>query len=153
MNLNRKPEIWVKIIGYEDRYSLSSYGKILSIRTDGNYKPKILRNNIDKDGYCVVQLCRNGIIKVFKVHRLVGFHFLKNNNLKEINHKNGVKSDNYFENLEWCTRRENSIHALITGLRPYTTDKQRAAVTANNIKRKGIKYGVRTNNSSVAARH
>ena len=51
------------------------------------------------------------------VHRLVATLFIDNtNNKEEINHINGVKSDNNVENLEWCTRTENANHMFDTGL-------------------------------------
>lgn len=49
--------------------------------------------------------------KKFSVHRMMAETYLTNeNNLKEVNHKNGNKLDNHFTNLEWTTTKENCIH-------------------------------------------
>lgn len=56
-----------------------------------------------------------------RIHQLVARLFLKNpNNYKEVNHIDGKKSNNYYKNLEWCSRKRNCNHAVEIGLRvPY----------------------------------
>ena len=58
-----------------------------------------------------VALCENGKQKRVFVHRLVAMKYIPNpHNLPQVNHKNGIKTDNRVENLEWCTASENQQH-------------------------------------------
>lgn len=68
--------------------------------------------------YLVVNLRKNGESSVCMVYQLVAKHFIPNpNNYPVINHKDGDKTNNHVENLEWCTYADNNVHALRTGLR------------------------------------
>ena len=98
-------------VDYRGLYKISNDGRIKSLNYRRTGKEKILKNKIDKDGYEFVCLSKNGNNKYLKVHRLVAFLFLENNdkvNKTQINHKDENKSNNNVENLEWCTCKYNN---------------------------------------------
>ena len=107
-------EIWKEIKDFS-KYEVSSYGRIKSLYYG---KEKIMKQKPDKDGYLLVNLYLKKKSCTKKVHRLVLEHFKNNKNNKEtVNHKDGIKTNNHIDNLEWSTRSENNFHAFRTGLR------------------------------------
>ncbi|MDN8875546.1 HNH endonuclease, partial [Staphylococcus aureus] len=60
---------------------------------------------------------KNGQMKQHRIHRLIMLTFTnKPQDKNVINHIDGDKTNNTLDNLEWCTARENTIHAYRTGL-------------------------------------
>lgn len=127
MIYNIDKEQWKPVKGYEGFYEVSSEGRIKSCSRsiwNGHQffvsKEKILRPNIVTRGYCQVKLSKDGgKTHCFVVHRLVAEAFLPNTNksFNQINHINGIKTDNRICNLEWCDNSLNQKHAYKLGLR------------------------------------
>ena len=106
-------EKWKDIQGYEGLYQISNLGRVKSVGNNFNRKEKILKHFLNKNGYTSVILSKNSKIKRFYLHRLIGIHFIPNTeNKPNINHINGIKSDNKIENLEWVTQKENIKHSI-----------------------------------------
>lgn len=116
-------EIWKDIDGFEGYYQISNIGNVKSLHRIVHHSNgfKTVRERILKPtkakGYCIVRVVKKHTNKYLTVHRLVAKSFIKNTGNKRcVNHKNGIKTDNRVENLEWCTYKENTSHAYKTGL-------------------------------------
>lgn len=80
---------------------------------------KVLKQGVDKKGYKIVYLSKEGKQKTIKVHRLVATAFIENPlSLPQVNHKDGCKANNCVDNLEWCDNSYNQKHAHDSGLFP-----------------------------------
>lgn len=101
-------EVWLSVPNYGNKYKVSNLGRVK------NEKGNILKPFATHGGYFMVALQQNGIKTNVRLHRLVAEIFVPNQDCKkEVNHKNGIKSDNKATNLEWCSRSENMTHAYI----------------------------------------
>lgn len=128
-------ENWLEIPGTNivgiELYRISNFGRIKSVarpasRGSGCYErqEKILTPLLDKDGYTYVSICSFGSKTKIKIHRAVALAFVPNpDNKAEVNHLNGIKSDNLPGNLEWSTRAGNLKHAKDTGLKSHEGEK------------------------------
>ena len=112
-------EVWKDIKGYEGVYQVSNYGNVRSLKKwDLNKRAFIDAKTLIKptdngNGYDIIGLRIITKRKNFYVHRLVAEAFLDNpRNLKYVNHKDYNKKNNYVDNLEWCTQKENVAHSI-----------------------------------------
>jgi hypothetical protein len=115
------PEVWRVITDHRD-YEVSDLGRVRRATPGSNstYVGKVRKLNPTWMGYLQITLRFVGEPKRFKthyVHRLVANAFLADPETgAEINHINGIKTDNWASNLEWCSRSENHAHAYRIGL-------------------------------------
>lgn len=114
-------EIWKDIKDYEGIYQISNLGRVKSMPRKIIYKDKkhykILPERVmswcdNGNGYKCVYLKKNGKRKIAYIHRLVANAFIENKeNKKYINHKDYNPCNNRFDNLEWCSQKENVIYS------------------------------------------
>lgn len=105
-------ENFVKV-NLDSMYLVSKFGEVFSLFTN-----RLLKSSLSKGtGYLVVNIRKEGKRQPVYIHRLVAEAFLPNPlDLPEVNHIDGIKTNNKLENLEWVTGQENKDHSVRTGL-------------------------------------
>ena len=114
-------ETW---IAFANGYEVSNIGNVRSIdrvvqtaKQPLKLKGKVLKPAIDKKGYKRVAIMVDGKLTTLKVHRIVAKAFIDNVNDKpQVNHIDGIKTNNHVSNLEWVNNSENVQHAFDNGL-------------------------------------
>lgn len=116
-------ELWKDIHDFPF-YQVSSAGRIRSL-PHATTSGRILKQTITKNGYKSVIIRRKGRKHNQYVHRIVAMAFLGPSADCQINHRDGDRSNNNFENLEWCSASENMhhrSHVLGNGQKPHDQD-------------------------------
>ena len=98
-------EFFLPVEGY-DNYFISNFGNIKNSKTN-----RIMKQRTRKDGYKDINLCKNGNVNKFRVHRLVAIAFLENpENKPKIDHIDNNTANNNVKNLRWATSKDNSAN-------------------------------------------
>lgn len=112
-------ETWKEITWTNGRYYVSDEGRVMT-RNGHKKKPMsddgIMRPTLHPQGYLKVNLFVNRKYYTCLIHNLVMSAFVGDSEGRDVNHKNGIKTDNRLCNLEYCTRKENTNHAVRLGL-------------------------------------
>lgn len=111
-----------------DKYYANEYGEVFFNRETGHgrtkrFKHDAVKHFINADGYIEYILddeCGNK--KHIQAHRITASLFITQVDAMQcyVNHKDGNKSNNFKDNLEWCTAKENEIHSYgVLGKQPW----------------------------------
>lgn len=112
------------IYSVDRQYRRSDTGKLCTV------KGKLLRCGIDRCGYLKLRFSYEGHKYSIYPHRAVADTFIPNPfGLKQVNHRNGDKTENSYWNLEWCSNQDNQIHALQLGLSKRYTGRKAASLS------------------------
>jgi hypothetical protein len=134
--VSKTEEIWKPIKDYEGLYEVSNFGRVRNCRS---YSPHTTSNKTkfgklktqreNNCGYLRVCLSNSGVHKDFFVHRLVAEVFIENPEGKPaVNHIDGDKKNNHFNNLEWVSYSENTRHAYKNNLISTISDKKKISI-------------------------
>lgn len=134
--MKKDKELWAALVGYEGRYKVSSFGRIKNVKSK-----KIKSPSKNRGGYNIVCIYGHKNVSVKILHRLIAKTFIPNpENKKEVNHKNGIKTDNRVVNLEWCTPKENTAHAWNNGLAKAKSGYNHFNIKITPVKLKKIQF-------------
>lgn len=142
-------EIFKYIPSFEGYYQVSDCGVVKGVsrkvkrrgNTHRSVSERIIARKLSRCGYVRVGLRKEGTTIMMSIHRAVALAFLPNlDNKPCVNHKNGIKTDNRVENLEWVNHSQNTIHAIQNGLISMDSMRTRGKVGNDLTKRKVAKF-------------
>lgn len=113
-------------------YRFSSEGRMLSL---SGAAPLVCDFKPTKSGYVLVTLSKNKTKRRILLHRIIAQIFCDGFEPgKQVNHKNGIRSDNRWENLEWVTSKENHAHAKHVLKRSFARGEQSSYLSETTVK-------------------
>lgn len=132
-------EVWKPVVGLEDRYEISNFGRcrtkerVVTTKTGRLLHIKQTYMKPTKDEYIEFVLTHSdGKKHLHTSHRMVAEAFIPNpDNLPCVNHKDENKYNNNVINLEWCTY---SYNANYNGNAKRIGEKLRGKITHNSKK-------------------
>lgn len=145
-------EEWRDIVGYEGRYQVSNLGRVRSLNYMRTGRIQVLRPKISKYGYSEIGLLKYGIMKHYKVARLVALSFIPNPEDKPcIDHIDTIRNNDRMSNLRWVTNSENMRNPITyakccklaqkRNLGRKTSDKTKQILRELNLGEKNAFYG------------
>lgn len=126
-------EVWKAVVGFEGLYEISDHGNIRKIAPDRmgrkTHVGKLIKPMMGARGYYIYSFWKDGKPHSKLIHSLIMKAFCGDREDGEtINHKNGIKTDNRFSNLEYVPHSENYRHALdVLGFKPPRGEKHHMA--------------------------
>lgn len=117
-------EEWLPVVGYEDSYEVSNFGRVRSIERQvinrlGRsriIKARNMKTLVARNGYEMIDLSKNGTKRRFSVHRLVAMAFKPTEREGvEVMHLDHNRLNNHVSNLEWGTHKENALTSVKAG--------------------------------------
>lgn len=137
-------ELWLPVADTEGNYYVSNLGRILTTEYGQKKLTKVIKQSTHKNGYLVTRMKKESRVRPLKVHRLVAQAFIPNpNNLPQVNHIDGIKTNNVVTNLEWVTGSENIKHAFAIGLSCHKGSKHpQSILTEEQVKEIRLTYTI-----------
>lgn len=143
--MKNEKELWMPIESTDGAIEVSNLGRM---RSNLREKGRILKPALDKKGYQRIRVTVKRERVTFKLHREVAKAFLPNpHNLPQVNHRDGNKTNNKAENLEWVSNKENARHAVANGLwktffegAARENEKRKTPIIATDILTGGVMY-------------
>lgn len=138
-------EIWEDIKGFENKYQISTEGNVQSLNYNNTGKPHLLKQKINKCGFCEVKLSKNNKAKDYMVARLVAETYIPNpKNCELVINIDNDKTNNAVNNLKWVFLSEARYLTYKKGNKPGKPSKYK--ITVNNKRYKGYSDIARKNN-------